>query len=127
MAEFTPDPVDMHVGRALRARRKELGQSQSDLAEVLGISFQQVQKYERGANRLSASMMFKAAAAQKVHPTYYFDGLDGSEAEPISEQAAEVRDWLSSSEAWAFGEAMRRLAQPQRRAVLQLARGLADA
>lgn len=123
MAE-TPDPVDLHVGRAIRTRRKELGQSQSELADALGISFQQVQKYERGANRISASMMYKAAAAQKVAPTYYFDGLDGAPAEPMSPRALEVREWLGSSQGWAFGEAMAQLDAHARKAVLQLARSL---
>jgi transcriptional regulator with XRE-family HTH domain len=127
MAETSPDPVDVHVGRILRTRRKELGQSQSALAEALGVSFQQIQKYESGSNRISASMLFRAATAQMVHPTFYFEGLDGSETEPLSDQAARVREWLSTSEAWAVGEAMSQLAPAQRKAVLQLARNLVDA
>ncbi|MDP3749308.1 MAG: helix-turn-helix transcriptional regulator, partial [Phenylobacterium sp.] len=52
-----PDPIDTQVGMQIRARRKSIGSSQSTLAEAIGVSFQQVQKYERGANRVSASMM----------------------------------------------------------------------
>jgi transcriptional regulator with XRE-family HTH domain len=57
-----PDPIDVAVGARIRIRRKELGLSQASLAEALGLTFQQVQKYERGANRISASMLVKAAA-----------------------------------------------------------------
>jgi transcriptional regulator with XRE-family HTH domain len=58
-----PNPIDVAVGARLRIRRQELGMSQSTLGEYLGITFQQVQKYERGANRISASMLVKAARA----------------------------------------------------------------
>jgi transcriptional regulator with XRE-family HTH domain len=57
-----PDPIDVAVGARMRMRRKTLGLTQTALAEALGITFQQVQKYERGANRVSASMLVKAAA-----------------------------------------------------------------
>ncbi|MES2033597.1 MAG: helix-turn-helix transcriptional regulator [Pseudomonadota bacterium] len=56
-----PDPIDIGVGARMRVRRKELGVSQSALAQHLGLTFQQVQKYERGANRVSASMLVKIA------------------------------------------------------------------
>lgn len=58
-----PDPIDVAVGARMRIRRKELRMSQAELAERLGVSFQQVQKYERGANRVSASMLVRAAHA----------------------------------------------------------------
>lgn len=57
-----PDPIDMDVGVRIRTRRRSTGLSQTQLAEALGITFQQVQKYERGANRVSASMLVKIAA-----------------------------------------------------------------
>ena len=58
----TPDPIDVEVGRRIRLRRKALGISQSELAGALGVSFQQTQKYEKGANRVSASMLVRIAA-----------------------------------------------------------------
>ena len=76
MADKTPDPVDVHVGARLRLRRKAINQSQEALAKHLGLTFQQVQKYERGVNRISASMMYRAAAAQGVDVAWYFEGLD---------------------------------------------------
>jgi transcriptional regulator with XRE-family HTH domain len=63
MAEHaSPDPIDVEVGARIRVRRKAMGFSQSNLAEALGLTFQQVQKYERGANRVSASMLVRIAA-----------------------------------------------------------------
>lgn len=76
-----PDPIDVAVGHRIRVRRKWLGVSQSTLAEHLGVSFQQVQKYERGANRVSASMLVKIA--QK---------LDTSVAELVGENASPQGD-----------------------------------
>ena len=62
VTEVGPDPIDIAVGHRIRVRRKWLGVSQSTLAEHLGVSFQQVQKYERGANRVSASMLVRIAS-----------------------------------------------------------------
>ena len=76
-----PDPIDVAVGHRIRVRRKWLGISQSTLADHLGVSFQQVQKYERGANRVSASMLVKIA--QK---------LDTSVGELVGETAAPLGD-----------------------------------
>lgn len=64
--DHTPDPVDVQVGVLLRAKRKELGLSQEALASAMGVSFQQIQKYERGSNRVSASMLARAAKALGV-------------------------------------------------------------
>jgi len=69
------DPVDVHVGSRLRERRVSLGMSQTVLAERLGLTFQQVQKYERGTNRLSASTLWRAADAVDVPISYFYDGL----------------------------------------------------
>lgn len=125
MSDSTPDPVDLHVGRALRARRQELGQSQSDLAAALGISFQQVQKYERGSNRISASMMYRAARAQQVTPAYYFEGLELAEAAPLTEESTEIRAWLAGPQAWGLAEMVLRMSAGARAALLQFARDIA--
>ena len=74
----TPDPVDVHVGSKMRMQRKRLGHTQTALADALGITFQQVQKYERGANRVSASMLYRAARFLAVEPGWFFEGLDHS-------------------------------------------------
>ena len=74
-----PNMVDRHVGERVRTRRKQLGLSQDRLGDALGLTFQQVQKYERGANRISASKLFDAAAALKVEIAYFFEGLTPGE------------------------------------------------
>lgn len=71
----TPDPIDIHVGQQIRARRKILGVSQELLAKACEVSFQQIQKYERGANRVSCSMLVKIAGALDAPPQFVFDGL----------------------------------------------------
>lgn len=68
-------PTDIHVGNRIRDRRRILELSQGDLAQSLGITFQQVQKYERGINRISASKLFDAARALTVPISYFFEGL----------------------------------------------------
>jgi transcriptional regulator with XRE-family HTH domain len=77
-----PNLVDRHVGERVRARRKQLGLSQDRLAEALGLTFQQVQKYERGANRISASKLFDAAGALQVEISFFFDGLTRNADQP---------------------------------------------
>jgi transcriptional regulator with XRE-family HTH domain len=74
-SERGPNPVDLHVGARIRMRRKVLGVSQEKLAEELGLTFQQVQKYERGANRVSASKLYEIARALSAPVSYFFDGL----------------------------------------------------
>lgn len=74
--ETVPHPVDVHVGARIRLIRKDRGMSQGELADALGITFQQVQKYERGFNRISASKMFEASKALGVDPAWFFQGLD---------------------------------------------------
>ena len=75
------NPVDLHVGARIRMRRRLQGVSQEKLAEALGLTFQQVQKYERGANRVSASKLYEIAAMLKAPVAYFFDGL----ADPAGE------------------------------------------
>lgn len=72
----TPNPVDSHVGHRLRLRRTMMGMSQEKLAQVLGVTFQQVQKYERGMNRVSASRLYHISRVLDVPVSYFFDELD---------------------------------------------------
>jgi transcriptional regulator with XRE-family HTH domain len=82
-----PDPIDLQVGITIRQLRKERRVSQAELGAALGITFQQIQKYERGVNRISASMLVKAALALDVQPS---DLLPRTSAEPLSEDARRV-------------------------------------
>lgn len=70
-----PNPIDIHVGLRVRLRRKEMGFSQEKLADGLGLTFQQVQKYERGANRISASKLYETAHLLHVSIGFFFEGL----------------------------------------------------
>ena len=73
--EAGPSPVDIHVGARIRQRRTILGMSQEKLGDALRLTFQQVQKYERGTNRVSASRLYDLCRVFKVSPDYFFDGL----------------------------------------------------
>jgi len=72
----TPHPVDIHVGSRVRLRRIELGISQEKLAAELGLTFQQVQKYERAANRISASRLFQMGKALGVKVPFFYEGYE---------------------------------------------------
>ena len=87
--------TDIHIGRRLRERRIALGMSQSELAERLGISFQQVQKYESGANRISGSRLWDIATVLETPVAYFFEGLEGgmdegAEEKPLDRQTLEL-------------------------------------
>jgi transcriptional regulator with XRE-family HTH domain len=75
------DPVDIAIGARIRTRREELRITQAQLAAGAGVTFQQIQKYERGTNRVSASVLFKAGEAMSVPVSFFFDGLSGAPAE----------------------------------------------
>ena len=76
VAEDGPDPIDVYVGTRVRMRRTLLGMTQTQLGEALGLTFQQVQKYERGANRISASRLYQTSQILDVPVSFFFDELD---------------------------------------------------
>ncbi len=123
-----PNLVDRHVGERVRARRKQLGLSQDRLADALGLTFQQVQKYERGANRISASKLFDTAAALQVDIPFFFDGLTpGEPLEAASEVDPPAFDALSRTpdEAELLAAFRSITRKRMRRRVLELVRELA--
>lgn len=75
--EYGPDPVDIHVGKRLRLRRTLLGMSQEQLAAAVGVTFQQIQKYERGSNRVSASRLYDIARVLGVEISFFFEDING--------------------------------------------------
>ncbi len=79
-----PHPVDVHVGKHLRTQRALFGLNQTDLAEKLGVTFQQLQKYESGANRMSASRLWEASKVLGVPVSYFFKGL-GEKTDPAAD------------------------------------------
>ncbi|MBU0801425.1 MAG: helix-turn-helix domain-containing protein [Alphaproteobacteria bacterium] len=90
-ASSDPHAVDIHVGRRVRGRRKAIGMTQDGLAASLGITFQQVQKYERGANRVSASKLFAISQALEVPIQWFFEGLEtGGFSSPGASMADEL-------------------------------------
>ena len=93
-----PDPIDVHVGQRVRKRRVELGMSQEKLGGALGLTFQQVQKYERGANRIGASRLFDLSRVLEVQIAYFFDEMPDDALGPTSR----ARRGLSASTATAY-------------------------
>ena len=128
MAASTPDSgphfVDKHVGERLRRRRKDLRLSQEELAASVGLTFQQIQKYERGANRISASMLVKAARALGASAAALLpDDEEQHDGSPVT-----LSLLTSVRGAEALVEAYSQIRQPRlRRAVLILVRTLAAA
>lgn len=115
----TPDPIDITVGSRLRTRRRAAGLSQAHLGQTLGISFQQIQKYERGHNRLSASMLVKAAASLGCSPSDLLG--EGSRPRlPDSDLGA-----LLTDDALQVITAFNRLSPARKTAALALLRALA--
>ena len=127
----SPNPVDLHVGGRVRMRRKMLGISQERLAEALGLTFQQVQKYERGANRISASKLYETARFLSAPIAYFFEGLSDPAAggpsghDDVSEQ--HVHGFLMTSEGLELAAAFPRIGRSRlRRRILDLVRSLAE-
>lgn len=90
-------PVDVHVGQKLKQLRILRGMTQTDVADGLNISFQQVQKYELGRNRISASKLFELSHILKVPPSYFFDGLESGATSPqvLDEEATKIASMLT--------------------------------
>ena len=126
----SPTPVDLHVGARIRMRRKLLGVSQERLADDLGLTFQQVQKYERGANRVSASKLYEIARSLKTSIAYFFEGLaDPTNPSDVGGDDGEqsVHDFLMTSEGLELAGLFPRVPQPRvRRRILELVRSLAE-
>jgi len=129
-AARSPNPVDIHVGTRVRLRRQVLKMSQEKLGDQLGVTFQQVQKYERGANRVGASRLWRMAEVLEVPVNFFFEGL--GEQMPIGgfaedEQRPIVYDFINSSDGVALALAVSKIkSKPVRRRILELARSLSE-
>ncbi|MFQ6551648.1 helix-turn-helix domain-containing protein [Aestuariibius insulae] len=118
-------PVDVHVGKRIRHRRWTAGMTQQQLAERVGIKFQQIQKYETGANRVSASRLWDIAQSLDVDVSFFFDGLASSAA---SEETGEApTDILVDKEALELVRSYYAIPENQRRQLFELARVLGRA
>jgi transcriptional regulator with XRE-family HTH domain len=122
-----PNPVDRHVGLRIRMRRKELGISQERLAESIGLTFQQVQKYERAANRVSASKLWEMSRALATPISYFYEGLGETLEMPGSNLPREsMQDFLLTPEGIELAAVFPKIAKGRvRRKILDLVRAMA--
>ncbi|MEL6644748.1 MAG: helix-turn-helix transcriptional regulator [Pseudomonadota bacterium] len=118
-------PVDVHVGKRVRHRRWMVGMTQQQLAEQVGIKFQQIQKYETGMNRVSASRLWDIADALNVPVSFFFEGLAESEA-ANDEAASAPTDIMADKEALELVRSYYAIPEAQRRRLFDLARVLSD-
>lgn len=130
-----PNPIDRHVGSRVRMRRVILGMSQEKLGEALGLTFQQVQKYEKGANRIGASRLQQISRTLDVPPAFFFEGAPSFETasnEPSHIGVAEesnssyVADFLATAEGLHLNMAFARIQDPKvRKRIIDLVSALA--
>ena len=125
-----PNPIDIHVGSRIRLRRTMLGMSQEKLGESLGITFQQIQKYEKGTNRVGASRLQNISSILNVPVSFFFEDAPGDQSNPSGMAEASssnyVVDFLSSSEGLQLNRAFVKIADPKvRRRIVDLVKTLA--
>ncbi len=127
-----PNPIDIHVGTRVRLRRMILGMSQEKLGESLGLTFQQVQKYEKGVNRIGASRLFDLAHVLGVPVQFFYEEAPNSTsvssmAAGMAERPAEsyVSEFLGSRDGLELNKAFSRIADPKiRRSIVELVRSI---
>jgi transcriptional regulator with XRE-family HTH domain len=127
--ERSANIIDRRLGQRLRARRLEIGLSQEKLADILGLTFQQVQKYEKGVNRIAASRLFDIAQALDVRIEFFFDGLRAATAGGVAEEGPNglVFDTLATPEGLQLMTLFGSIRNPRvRRRVVELVRVLAE-
>lgn len=121
MSKKSPNPTDKHVGSRVRMRRMMLGLSQTDLANSLDVTFQQVQKYEKGTNRIGASRMAQIAAKLNVPVSWFFEGVQGLGQAPLNSAPDPVAELCSTRDGVALAQAFNAITDPDlRRAVVWL-------
>ena len=118
-------PVDVHVGKRVRHRRWMVGMTQQQLAEKVGIKFQQIQKYETGANRVSASRLWDIGEALGVPVAFFFEGLEDLQDHEAA-HAQVPADLLGDKEALDLVRSYYAIPENQRRRLFELARVLSD-
>jgi transcriptional regulator with XRE-family HTH domain len=134
MAKKAPNPIDKHVGSRVRMRRMMLGMSQEKLGDALGLTFQQVQKYEKGTNRIGASRLQQISDILQVPVSFFFEGAPsvpgapvpvGGMAEPPS--PAYVSDFLATSDGLALTKAFVQIKDGRlRRRIVDLVEAMVD-
>jgi transcriptional regulator with XRE-family HTH domain len=117
-----PHAIDRHVGLRIRMRRQELKLSQEKLAQELGLTFQQVQKYERGANRVSASKLWEISRTLRVTPSYFYESLDAAADDLGGGLPPAFREFLLTSEGQELVRTLPTVRESVRRKILDLVR-----
>ena len=129
MSPKEPNPVDRHVGNRIRMRRIMLEMSQEKLGEALGLTFQQVQKYEKGTNRVGASRLQAISAILNVPVSFFFEDAPGSSNQAgfaEDNEATYVVDFLNSNEGVQLTRAFTKISDPKvRRKIIDLVKSLA--
>lgn len=125
MAKKSPNPIDRYVGARVRMRRKMIGWSQEKLGSALDLTFQQVQKYEKGSNRIGSSRLAQIAAAMQVTPGFFFEGAPGQVTE-VGGVVDYTAGYLNTSDGLALTKAFVAIkSTDMRRRIVDLAEALA--
>ena len=131
MVKKNPNPIDVHVGNRVRMRRMLVGMSQEKLGQRLGLTFQQIQKYEKGANRISASRLFQISEILGVPVQFFFEDLprqdENEEAGGLGEAGdqSSIMDFLGSSEGLQLNRFFAQIGDTGvRRSIIELVRSL---
>jgi transcriptional regulator with XRE-family HTH domain len=126
--ERAANAVDQRLGQRVRTRRLEIGMSQERLAELLGVTFQQVQKYEKGVNRIAASRLFDISRALDMSVSQFFDGLSNARAKGVSGDSSAIGEALATAEGVELIQLFASIKnQKVRRRVVELVRSLIEA
>lgn len=126
------DEVDAFVGGRVRFRRVTIGMSQEHLGNAIGLTFQQVQKYEKGLNRIGAGRLYRIAKVLTVPVEFFYDGLpsttgDGCGGEAVDTRSAEIQAFLSTAEGQQLAHAFQRIPDgPTRRRIIDLVNTISD-
>ena len=127
----TADNIDAHIGSRVRLRRLTAGMSQEQLGAALGVTFQQVQKYEKGTNRIGAGRLYRISRILEVPVSYFYEGLshaNGAHAADDGPNGGDIIDFLSTPEGYALNRAFTRIGDgPTRRRLVDLVRTIAEA
>jgi transcriptional regulator with XRE-family HTH domain len=131
MAKKAPNPIDKHVGSRVRMRRMMLSMSQEKLGDALGLTFQQVQKYEKGTNRIGASRLQQISQILQVPVAFFFEGAPNLQPQadgmPEAPSPTYVSDFLATSDGLALTKAFMRIKEPRlRRRIVDLVEEIAE-
>jgi transcriptional regulator with XRE-family HTH domain len=131
IAKKAPNPIDKHVGSRVRMRRMMLSMSQEKLGDALGLTFQQVQKYEKGTNRIGASRLQQIAHILQVPVEFFFEGAPNLHGTSAGTQdaptATYISDFLATSEGLSLSRAFTRIKEPRlRRRIVDLVEEIAE-